>query len=292
MGSYPVYSTRPSRSGRLSPFRGNIGWRLMGRRFHAILIQDGSRHNAVEQEGTRWLTRRVHYLKSAHLRADDAMLSRILPQSLRLGMWICQRNVAIRPDEIERSAHKAGLLHALLPAEWMEREVKVLADFGQTPSRLAIYVDLPSEGREWGEIVVSVIGFYPGQSVARPNTPGGALAQGTIAIVHPDLRYGVEQESLHRSQAEQPGNDQGNYPCSDPSGETALPGDECEYAIGRGNQSPRKCHAFRFIRCQQTVVGAAVQHGSKLPGQVSSISNPGIHSLSADRAMDMRRVSQ
>src|SRR5205085_5684510 len=101
--------------------------------------------------------------------------------------------------------------------ELVKRKSKLFAHRGQTFSPFTVYVDLPGKRRKRLEIVLSRLGFHPGQSVARPHIAGRAHAQPAVSIVNADLRYGVEEESLGRRQSKQLWKDQWNDSRSNPT---------------------------------------------------------------------------
>lgn len=133
----------------------------------------------------------------------DAALTEIPPQPLGVGARICQGDVAIRPDEIERRAFEAGSPHSRLPREMMQRQPKCGAGFGQAASRFTVNVDLPGQRRERGEVVFSRRGFDPGQTIAAANGPGHGCTQWAVAIVDADLRGGLKQEAAQRTEPKQ-----------------------------------------------------------------------------------------
>src|SRR5919112_4647851 len=77
----------------------------------------------------------------------------ILPQPLGLAEWICQRDISIRPDEIERPGEKTGSAHPWLPGELMEWKPKLAAQSDQARLGVSIDVHLPSQRSERYEVV-------------------------------------------------------------------------------------------------------------------------------------------
>ena len=181
-----------------------------------------------------------------------------MAQPLRVGVRIRQRDVAVRPDEVERRAQEAGSPHSRLPFKKVEWKLKLGADFGQAASQFPIYMNLPRQRSERGEVVFSRLNLDPGQAITASDGPGRARAQWTVAIVDTDLRDGVKQEAAHRGQSEHKRGDQGNELSADSPGDNALLRHQCECAIGGVNQSPREADPLRLIGRQQVVVGAAV----------------------------------
>ena len=68
-----------------------------------------------------------------------------MAQPLRVGVAICECDVTVRSDQIDCRAQQANAPHLWLPGEKVQRKVKFGADFGQTVSWLAIYVNLPRQ---------------------------------------------------------------------------------------------------------------------------------------------------
>src|SRR3981081_2505467 len=73
-------------------------------------------------------------------------------------------------------------------------------------------------------------------------------------------------------------------------GDPPLRGHEAEYAIGCRDQLPGEADPFGFIAVKQIVAGTAGENCCKVPGEIEGVANPGIHALSAGRAVDVRCV--
>src|SRR4029453_6270579 len=59
-----------------------------------------------------------------------------------------------------------------------------------------------------------------------------------------------------------------------------------------GPHSAPEPDPFDFVRGQQFIAGAVIQHGSELPCKVHRVANARVHPLSANRTMDMRRIPE
>src|SRR5215831_13339096 len=127
----------------------------------------------------------------------------VLAQPSRIARRIRQRGVAIRSNEVQRGAAKAYSPHCRLPGKLMEWKVQFGARFCQASLRFSIYMNLPRQRRERGEVVFSRLQRDPGKAIAASNGAGRALAQRTVAIVDADLRHGVKHESAYPAKPEQ-----------------------------------------------------------------------------------------
>ena len=103
--------------------------------------------------------------------ADVAAFREILAQPLRVGVRIGQRDIAVRPDEIEGPPPEPGSPHGLLPCKPVEGQLQCGADVGQAASRLSVRVHLPRQRRERGEVVVSRLRLDPGPAITAPDGP-------------------------------------------------------------------------------------------------------------------------
>jgi hypothetical protein len=79
-----------------------------------------------------------------------------------------------------------------------------------------------------------------------------------VAVVDADLRHGAEKEAAHRGQPKQQRDNQGGEPRAHPPGDPALLRHDGEYAVGGGDQPPRKADSLHFVGIQQAVRGAVV----------------------------------
>src|SRR5882724_8883115 len=72
------------------------------------------------------------------------------------------------------------------------------------------------------------------------------------------------------------------------------PGASAGSTLVRTNRAhaPRKCDPFGLIAIEQSDAGRIFECGRQLPGQVDRIPDPGVHSLAADRAMNVGGVTQ
>jgi hypothetical protein len=129
-----------------------------------------------------------------------AVFLEIKTQPLRIGVRICQGDVAVRPDEVERRIPKTGSPHFRSPREEVERKLKFGAGFGHAALRLSVHMGLPLQRSERSEVVLSRRGLDPRESIPASDGPGRAHAQRTVAIVDADLRHGLEQKAAHLRQ--------------------------------------------------------------------------------------------
>src|SRR5262245_23137334 len=125
-----------------------------------------------------------------------------MAQPVRVSVRICQSDIAVRPDEIERRV-EAGAPHFLPPFKNVEWQLKVGAGFGQAVPRLSVHVNLPCERGERGEVVLARPCPNPRQPITAIDGSGRTYAEWTAAIVHADLRHSAEHEAAHRGESKQ-----------------------------------------------------------------------------------------
>jgi len=173
----------------------------------------------------------------------------------------------------------------------MQRQVLRRAPVCNFGTRRAINMDLPIHRRE-GEKIIRAIDPHPWQAIATMHMSCRTTAQGTLAIIQHDLRDGPEQVLSDRIQPGCYRDQHRRNPCAHDIGDPALGGGEAEEAIGGRDQPPCEPDPLSLIGIEQLVGRAAGHHGGKLPGEVDGIANPGIHALSAGRAVNMRGVAK
>ena len=65
-----------------------------------------------------------------------------------------------------------------------------------------------------------------------------------------------------------------------------------ENRIGCCNQSPRECHALRFVAVECIVCPSVAQPRVQLPSQVYGVIDAGVQALTSDGTMQMRRIAE
>src|ERR1700730_7895557 len=152
-------------------------------------------------------------------------------------------------------------------------------------------MDLPIHRRERREIV-RALDPHPWQAIAAVYLPGLAAAQGTVTIIQHDLRDGPEHKFANRVKCRGHRYQHRRDARPQDIGDLSLGGCETDYTIGGRDQPPRKADPLGLIRVEQVVARAAGDNRCKLPGKINGVADPGIHALSAGRAVDVRRVAE
>ena len=65
-----------------------------------------------------------------------------------------------------------------------------------------------------------------------------------------------------------------------------------EGAIGGRDEAPCKGDSFRLVAIEQGCMCSTVQDRGEFPGEVDRVTDTRVHALSADRAMNVRRVPE
>ena len=104
--------------------------------------------------------------------AAPSTRTEIIAQPPGVGVRIGQRNVAIRPDQVECRPPEADSPHPRLPGKKVEWQLKFGADFGQAAWWFAVDVDLPRQRGERAEVVFPRLGLDPGQAITAADGTG------------------------------------------------------------------------------------------------------------------------
>ena len=241
---------------------------------------------------------------------DDLLVSEFLRNQLRFQnrieiigkrcdrrVWVGEGDVAVGADEVEGVFAEAGGGGCGGPGEGVEREVALVAEFGDAGIALAVDVDLPVDGGERGEVVGGVWCFWirrdPGEAVAGFQVVGFALAERAVAVVDADLGDGAEHVGggwLVKSKTR--GRTRGDDVEADEAGEAAGAGGERECAVGGFDEAAGEGDAFGFVGVEQFCGGAVVEDVGQFPGEIHGVADAGVHALAADGAVDVGGVAE
>src|SRR5580700_9292635 len=122
--------------------------------------------------------------------------------------------------------------------------------------------------------------------------PRFAAAQRTVAVIHGDLRHRAKDGSTDGWNSDQTGRENWNGFGAHETGEGSIASHRSECAIRGRDQSPRECDSFRLIAIEQRRTARLIECSGQFPSKIHRIADAGVHSLAADRAMDMRGVAQ
>ena len=121
----------------------------------------------------------------------------------------------------------------------------------------------------------------------------GVPGMNTAAVPVPIARLDtVPSTATHRRPSEQQREHPRNQPGTHPPREQALLRHQCEGTVRGGDQPAREADPLRLIGFQQAVAGVVLQDSGELPRQVDGVADAGIHALTADRAVNVGRVSE
>src|SRR3569833_195368 len=120
----------------------------------------------------------------------------------------------------------------------------------------------------------------------------GTFAQWAIAIVQHDLRNRPEQEFAGKVETDQSRHNDWCDARADQFRESTVSGCEGEYFGGRSNEAACEPDSLGLVAIQQGIRCTPCQHGLQIPGQVYGVSDSGVHSLSAGRAVTVSCVTQ
>ncbi len=149
---------------------------------------------------------------------------------------------------------------------------------------------MPSSGSKLSKRV-GIAEIDPGESVAGTDPSGGSLTKRAPWIPDGQLGDGAEKESASGSETKEHGQ---NPRCDDRPhhpGHRAGRGHRRENPVGRGDETLGKRDPFGLVRVQKCRRRPVAKHGGNLPGQIYGIADPGIHALTTDWAMNVRRVA-
>ena len=137
------------------------------------------------------------------------------------------------------------------------------------------------------------------EPISRPRAnlkPWLALGdRGAVPISNPELRHQMKPVRTEPPRCE----DTRYYACgheaAEPCGESTSrdgPGEQGERAIGVPKQPMPDRPALRLIGIEQCIDRLSLDDERQLPGEVPGVLNARIHSLSADRTVNVRRVAR
>src|SRR5258707_14815007 len=94
-------------------------------------------------------------------RSGQPSAHEISVQSLGIAGRVGQRDVSIRPNEINRTAGESGARRVRRPGERVDGQPECGTGFRHGAARLSVHVNLPDQRLEWGEIILLWTGLHP-----------------------------------------------------------------------------------------------------------------------------------
>ena len=210
----------------------------------------------------------------------------------RLLRRACPADVAVRPHEICRVARKARGGHRRTPVECVQRQSGARACSGDRRACRAIDMDLPIECAQRRVVVVAAtLRRDPWQSIARCHLARDARRQRALTILDRRLRYRAEHEALHGAKREHERHQPRHDVRAHEARRSAFARHDLEGAVGRRDKTFGKGNPLRLVGIEQALAGTMLEHGGELPGEVDRVAKAGVHSLGADGAVDVPRVT-
>ena len=121
---------------------------------------------------------------------------------------------------------------------------------------------------------------------------GASLTQATFAVVQCGLRDRTKHEAPCGREREYGRNDGRHDIQAHAAGNRAVTRHGRERLIGRRDQAPREGDTFRLVAIEERSVGSAFHHSGDLPGEIHRVADAGVHTLSTDGAVNVRRVAE
>ena len=113
-----------------------------------------------------------------------------------------------------------------------------------------------------------------------------------MAVIHENLRDRPEQKSPEQGGPEEGRGDERYDVEPDEARQRPKLSRQRKGSVGGGHQTSGKGDAFRLVSVQELRAGPTSKDGGEFPGQVDGVTNPGVHPLSAHRAVDVGRVAE